>query len=273
MSSKPILTLLVLTEDSSKHGHDVIRYLVTRMLEMIVPEFRSDRVRFEPPEKKPRELALQPNTWRGKSPDNRRKRIELFRAIANTLMECAGFVLFHFDGDKKWSEKDSSQNYQDFKNILCDGVRKQIEMNNEERKSPSIQSRLPPNRRKPPLKPQEIEQGMSRLLPIVPFYSIEAWLYQNTKEAIKCCQKKCQGNHIKDFKKFEEDRASLDEIEQPKENDCIKADYNLELARTFSRELAETVYDLQKSFFHTVDRLKACEELFTLLKKTAEATP
>ena len=71
---------------------------------------------------------------------------------------------------------------------------------------------------------------MARLLECVPFYSIEAWLYQSTDAALALCRSNYQGADASTFSKWAENRALLDEVLKPKDRTCLRDKHNEELA-------------------------------------------
>jgi hypothetical protein len=118
--------------------------------------------------------------------------------------------------------------------------------------------------------PQELEarakQRMSRLKQVVPFYSIEAWLFQNTQEAIRLCQEHHGGRDAARFQQWEQDRAALDEVLKPKAEVCLGAKHNLELASNgFPAREARAA---GKSFAAIIQALCQDAELCEALRRT-----
>lgn len=99
----------------------------------------------------------------------------------------------------------------------------------------------------------------------MPFYSIEAWTYQNTRHAKKICQEKYGGRDVKRFDEWERDRAKLDEVEKPKARTCLGSKHNQELAENAfpHREACAS-----KSLAAAVDTMGACEHLVAALRET-----
>lgn len=238
----PCLSLLVLTEDSAQDAHDTLVALAKKMLQLLVPSCRTHLVDFHPANEEARR-AVQGTAWKIKPPATQRQRVELVRTIANKLSEkeATGFVLFHIDGDRPWSEREASENRRQF----------------EERIVSRVEQLLPPDAR---------EGSMKRLLLVMPFYSIEAWLYQNTQAAIRICHERYGGAHVDRFAAWRERRATLDELSQPKKEVCLHDRHNLELAREgFS---PEEVYEAGASFTAAVDALLAAEDLLRAVEQT-----
>lgn len=113
----PCLSIVILTED--RHGHATIEALARRMFDLVVPGFGRDRVDFLPREPRDEE-AMPGNAWKtdGKNPVEHQKKIRLLRYMARKLSEPDTFVLFHIDGDRPWSERDTSENTAKFAQLV-----------------------------------------------------------------------------------------------------------------------------------------------------------
>lgn len=64
----------------------------------------------------------------------------------------------------------------------------------------------------------------------MPYYSLEAWVYQATHHAIALCEKHHAGKDAGEFERWAKARASLDEVIKPKEATCLRDHHNPELA-------------------------------------------
>jgi hypothetical protein len=242
-------SILVLVEDSSTHTLRAVRALAEKMLRLLDPHFRRDRIDLEPEDERAQE-AMIANRWQGKDKKGmgHRLRVALARSIATKIMEPSGFVFFHTDADRRWSDRgmDPSLNIRRFHDELSIAVRK------------LIQDALAEADR-----PGEEEAIMSRLCLLSPYYSIEAWLYQNTDVARVLCQKHYGGRDVELFAQWAANRALLDDVTMPKEATCLKAKHNRELAETSFP--AQAVYYAGASFTESVDRLMACAALCAAL--------
>ncbi|MEP7127187.1 MAG: hypothetical protein ABJE95_40005 [Byssovorax sp.] len=164
--------MLVLTEDRAGDSQKTLVALVKRMLLLVDGSCATHRVRFEPSNAEA-QIAMHGNLWKSTDERNRPKRVLLGKAIAEKLMEgseCPGFALFHFDGDRAWSDRASCENVPTFEAF----VQRYVE--------PLVVASLKKNGIE-----RESAARMSRLRRLTPFYSIEAWLYQNTTEARRLC--------------------------------------------------------------------------------------
>ncbi len=167
--------------------------------------------------------------------------MDLVRTIATKLAEeTPGFVLFHYDGDRIWSQRTTSENTQKFEGLIISAVRQLLSS-------------------------RQKESRLDRLLPIVPFYSIEAWAYQNTQEAKRICQEHKLDSGVLDA--WESDRTLLDELEMPKNHPVgLGALHNLRLLQ--SGYPSSEVFDAERSLFETTMRLLRCEALEQTWKAT-----
>ncbi len=156
-------------------------------------------------------------------------------------------MLFHIDGDRTWTERSSSENVGLFQERVVAPVQQILKGT----KSTS----------------KDAETRLHRLFSIVPFYSIEAWLYQHTDVAIRLCRERYRGRDLARFKAWARDRAALDDVEKPKNEICLKNLHNLECAGPGYP--AQAVFDAGRSYAECVLRLQECAELRALLNATA----
>jgi hypothetical protein len=246
MATDRLGSLLIITEDSGADGHATIVAVVKRMLQLVVPDYQTHRLGFEPKDAQA-QRALQGTGWKSKDPKTHADRATALRTIATKLGRKEGFVLFHIDGDRTWAERRSSENVELFKTRVVELVRKLLVQSGR-----SV---------------QEAETRLLRLFPVVPFYSIEAWLFQHTEVAIRLCRDRYQGRDIGRFEAWRQDRAALDDVKEPKEEVCLKSLHNLECAGPGYP--AQAVFEAGRSYTECVVRLRGCAELEALLHATA----
>ncbi|RKI65816.1 hypothetical protein D7X55_15795 [Corallococcus sp. AB049A] len=184
----------------------------------------------------------------------------LVQTLATQLMLEQGWVFFHFDGDRPWSERSSSENEEKFEQIIEAKVYALLvgSLSAQAAKTAA------------PFTQQEVEaqarQRMNRLKRIVPFYSIEAWLFQNTRVAIRLCERHYGGRDADQFQRWEQERHTLDEVRKPKEQVCLGAKHNSALASEAFP--ARDVHAAGCSFASVVDKLCQDEELRKALQQT-----
>ncbi|MGB1275270.1 MAG: hypothetical protein ACPG77_05920 [Nannocystaceae bacterium] len=248
----PCLSILVLGEDSGKDAPKMLRKLVGTMLRLVEPQVQTQRVRFSPVDPEA-QAALRSNTWKSTKQRDRVHKVRLFRTVARKLAEQDGFVFWHVDGDTAWSQRVKSENYKKFESLARQGVRG------------ALQS---PVRGPVPNEVQVIRQ-IKRLICIMPFYSIEAWLFQNTDVVRRLCRKYYQDRGLEQVLEWENQRSLLDEIIKIKKQSGLPfADkHNLELSIGFPGEVVE---DVGTSFQAVVNELRNCKELVAALELTTK---
>ncbi len=255
-SAATCLSVLVLTEDSGTKAFETLRSIAKELLKQVDEYVQTNKISFEPVRNELALQALHANVWKSTRPKDRQKRVELIRTIATQVMLEDGWVLFHFDGDRAWASRASSENVEKFQTLIGASVRELVAAKFAEHRDGST--------------PQSIEvranARIARLKTVVPFYSIEAWLFQNTREAIRLCQERYGGRDVEQFQAWARDRASLDEVLKPKEAVCLGAAHNLDLAS--SGFPAREVRAAGRSFTAVVEALSQDSELLEALART-----
>jgi hypothetical protein len=250
--------ILVLTEDSGSQAQPTIQKLLKEALKIVVVgvDLNPARVRLEPlAENERARQAVRANQWKEQPPT--RETILLLGLIAAQLMQPTGFVVFHFDTDRVWSERHTSENRQKFEAIIRDGVRRVLRG-----EAPLPVSTQPRQK----LTAEQIEAALGRLLILSPCYSIESWLYQATQELLAHCRAKhASEEHVQLIQSWAANRALLDDVARPKDDalPCIGDRYNEELSRVFP---AEEVWLAERSFFESVERLRSCSALIEAIR-------
>lgn len=246
-------TILVLSEDGAENAGDTVKNLTVHILRLIAgpgweAQQRISQVRLEPPASPAVRRTVRAQLWKSKNPRDYRDQTELSAYIADRLVARDSFVVFHIDGDCRWTERPGPALAQ-FDQFL------------QRRVLPIIQHRLgsaSPRRGVAPATPPLVDVA-DRLLLMVPYYSIESWLYQHTREAIRMCEQHHRGAHVELFQEWRHDRALLDEVYQPKEAVCLSDQHNLELSG--SGFPADEVWGAGTSFAETVGRFLSCAAL------------
>lgn len=245
MSDSPVLSILVLTEDSGQDGFGTIQALVMAILQNIAPEAQLNLIEIAPTEDDNVLRSMRGNRWMDeKTSDSHHYRTTLIQSIATTLGE-GGFVVFHCDGDTSWKKRKESTKRTKFGKLM----------------EPGIRARL---RDAVKLTPKKIEAAMKRVLIMVPHYNIESWLYQNTDEAIRICHTQYAGKHVARFEAWAADRKQLDEVPKPKDAVCLHDKHNHALATT--NFPFDVVVAVGKSLKQAVTEFERCDDLKTALK-------
>jgi hypothetical protein len=237
-----VISFVVLTEDTSKDAPAVWKHVLARVLTQVDPHARRDRYIFHSPSLD----LVGANMWKSKSPRHHRQLVTLRQFVATRLL-AGDVVFFHVDGDRAWSEAQTSENVRAF----------------AERVTAPVRLILQGNRQGP-----ELDRCLGRLLRVSPFYSVEAWLFQNTHQAARICRERYQGRDAVQFEHWFADRARLDEVVQVKESVCLGSDHNLELATGLTNALVAEVRSLGKSLAATVDAMSVCTDLVAALAET-----
>jgi hypothetical protein len=237
-----VVSLLVLTEDSGGDGYDTIFALFKKMVVEADHGCRTNILDPEPMQNAEARRALRANKWKSKSKLDQREIEVLRRTIATRLLE-GGFVVFHVDGDRRWSGRESSENEAKFETLIRQPVQQVVasKLDDADRRAST----------------------MRRLLLLMPFYSIESWLYQNTRKAVALCNALHAGKDVELFEQWGAERSLLDEVLQPKEQTCLEAGHNLVLAS--SSFPAAEVWGRSPSFTASVDLIAECQELIRAL--------
>ncbi len=236
-------SLLLLTEDSGRDSHATHEALVRSMLRLIAPAHDASAIAIEPANDAQRD-AMRGNIWDSTKAEDRPRKIALMRSIATRLCESnLHVVLFHYDGDRRWSERDHCARHATFAKHIVTPITqhpKFLERTAEQRAA-----------------------ALARLITIVPFYSVESWLYQNTAVAVRLCEEHHGGRHVESLARFAADRGMLDEERKPKDSVCLSDRFNLALAT--ERFPAKEVCAAGKSFHAAVKRLRESADLVGLL--------
>ena len=247
----PGVSILVLTEDSGKHAHGTMVALCKKMLQLVEPACQTQRIEFEPAKAGARHV-VNGNGW--KSAKKHRELVDLRRTIATKLGEPGGFVFFHTDGDCAWSRRGPNDVRDTFEARIAGPLRNLL---------------LTGGERRQPMSAPEVEVLLARLRLLVPFYSIEAWLYQNIDVAIELCHAHHGGKDTDRLARWRECRHELDELRKPKDELCLQDRHNKELAeRAYP---ARAAYQAGASFTAAVDSLTECEPLGLALRATASS--
>jgi hypothetical protein len=250
-SPGPDVVVRIVTEDSAPDAHETVSHLLRRMLQLVEPTFATNRLKTLRQEDADERQAAQPHRWHSRDSRDRLFVKKLARTIATDLL-ASRFVLVHADGDVKWSER-PGRNAKDFEESLMPVVRAALAPEHTLPRSPRQIAPARSTRTE-----EEIGRYLGRMVLVMPYYTIEAWLYQNTDVAIRLCQEKYQGRDVQTFLDWQKDRARLDD-EVEALDVCLRKRHNLELAS--SSYPSQQVHDANASFHGAVEALRACTDL------------
>ncbi len=247
--------VLVLTEDGTKHtwqtAFATIRDLAKKLFRHLDDRCETQRIDFSPMEDEQLRELLTANRF-----TNRRHphRYRLYQRIAAEL-KADGFILHHVDADRAWDPPPPlNDNEAAVRTHIIERVRRLFEDNNVPR--------------------DEIEEMLRRYLLIVPYWEIEAWLYQNSERAAPHCpgephchrQPSCRSR----LAGWRDDRGALDEVEHVSEALCFGKHHNADLVQGYPT--AEVVA-AGKSLAAAVDAMLGCDALLHALQRTYETSP
>jgi hypothetical protein len=247
------LKFLLLSEDSGKHWPTVQQRIVRLLLRSIDEEADLHRVSFDPIDDQSVRRALRANRWREHKKDGPFE--ESFRlllaSIATHVAQSTNFCAFHYDGDRPWAARSTSTSDADFERIVRARLRH------------FIAQRLETNGVAPEERDERVQRMLDRVLPVVPCYSIEAWLFQNTAALrVACESRSAEANVVRACHEqcgaWEADRALLDEVEQVKEQVCAKDSANDALAASLTNSVFDAVIAADKSLAATRERWARC---------------
>lgn len=188
--------------------------------------------------------------WRSRSPRDEAAVRELIGRISRHLaIDDRSFVLFHVDGDIAWSRAATSSTHRQWRETIVERVTRYLTAGK---------------------RAADAGSALRRLILVGPHYSVEAWLYQNATESTRLCRLHHGGKHVPRLEAHVNDRAGLDEIDQPKEHFCLRDEHNLALACTGYPMAA--VIAAGASLAATLERLRACSDLDAALASAAFGT-
>lgn len=242
------MRVLILSEDGSSRSEQVVRSLLLSSWRLIRGYFDESAVEFLPADPA-RAKAAKANLWRSKQNHDQQAVITLRQYIAtNLLISDCSFVYFHYDGDVAWSGRD-------------DGVAKPAPEVFDERMRTQVFMLLQSHGG------AQAECALRRLVEVVPYYSVEAWAYQNTQVAREICLAKYGCVDGGRLSQLEADRGWIDEVEKPKDEFALGGAHNLELVES-TKFPASRARDAGKSFASFVrsqrDNTRLMECLATL---------
>lgn len=211
-------SVLLVSEDGSDAALPVMRALTHKLFGRLAPSYRSDQLQIEPLKSAEARLASIGQRWKSQNPKDEPLKRELLRELASKLAEGPdSFVIFHVDGDCRFSDSRQGTRF-----ASLDALQRFV-------------GRIPQLAAARPTPGRNDADSLAcamreRLFFMLPFYSIEAWLYQNSEEAIRLCQERHGGRDVEVFRDWASNRGALDEVPKIKERTCLRDRANRELA-------------------------------------------
>lgn len=248
-----VISALIITEDSARNAASCVESIAKRMFQLLDSRVATHRIEFQPGQEECR--AAKGNMFRGAGAKgtsrhgNSKATRDMSRAIASKVMEegVLPLVLWHIDGDAPWSERSKSRIYADFAAIAA-GVRNYL---------------VHGGPRASGISAEEADEKLKRVCLFAPYYSIEAWTFQNLT---KLATLSSNANFQRHVKRWKADRALIEEEPKIKDLAPFGSKHNAELASQ-SFPSAE-VYEVGKSYTTTVDSLRVVPGLDEALRIT-----
>lgn len=233
------LRIIVITEDGGADSQRVVETILKRTATAILASgCRTNRIEFRPAvdqtvDGRERASILHANLWRVAKPDGvtRDRRVRLFQFLAGELSakELPVFVVHHFDADVAWSNRASARTPRQWRESFADKVAAVL-------RGPA-----------------------DRLVPLVPYYSIEAWLYQNREGLDRIADGRGKP-------RIAEPERGWEEVHKPKAAvGWLGNNHNLELARTLP---CTELHATGRSFTAAVADLRRVPGLVEALQST-----
>lgn len=268
VSGPPAAVFVLLTEDTSGQADETLRRVARHLLRAVRETLLTHRLRFEPAEGGQRPI-LAANRWKSAGGRDESKVRDLCQWIATKLSRAEDgaprFVLFHYDGDRVWSQRESCENADKFAQRIRAGV--QNALVDPPQRLPLRKGGVPAGVTTAPKSAEEIERLLRRLVEVVPFYSMEAWLFQNFEVAKANCRgHRCGGKHVPLLEAWQKGEPSLDEVSKPKEELCFRDQANADLAGPGFP--AVDLYLAGTSFYESVERLGQSPQLVEALEQS-----
>ena len=228
--------VLLLTEDSAKDAHATLEALLRKLLQS-VQRHDALRVRVDPPSAQAARGAHR-NEWKARGKPHV---TAMLRELATHIAQEDKFAVFHVDADATWTDgrRRVPQNLALFEHRVRQPLRLLLAGKNA--------------------------AAIARLFVLHPHYSIEAWLYQNDREALRIlAETPCSHGCRAKVEAWKAERALLDEVEKPKDTTpCLRDRHNLALTNGLP---IDDVLAAEKSLHEARDHLAASTELCAALE-------
>lgn len=205
------ISITILTEDSGRDGSMVVERFARRLIRYVCPAAETNRITVDPTERAIAKGAVGGNRWRSKAPGDRFAIVSMLKHLATKLAQSWSLVFFHYDADVVWGTVTPTAAQFDtlvrarVRTILLDQFPEDVEA---------------------------VDAWLTRLVEVVPHYSIEAWAYQNTTVLRRECARSHGSAHDSVYAVWESDPALLDDVHQPKNASCAGSKFNLECLDT-----------------------------------------
>jgi len=226
------LELIILSEDSASTSEETVFRLLLKIFRKLNNNFDENKVFRRPTDEHITNGAIRGNLWKSTRAMDQSKIIDLIKYVSTELSR-GRFVFWHIDGDRVWGNRRASENQQKFDEIILSAIK---------------------------VKLGHLRESVNNFFLIVPFYSIEAWTYQNTIEARSLSKIKYSSKDLDIIESWAKDPKLLDEIEKVAESICLRKHHNLELVTSQHFTLSPHLV-AQKSLHATLTLLGSSDKL------------
>ncbi len=228
------MRILILTEDGASTATKTIEAIFTRLLRVAYPQIQTNKIDFLPRPLQHKRV-MSGNKWRSRDPRDRPAIINLARDIATEAAAFDSFVVFHFDGDTTWAQRATALTAAQFESKIVAHAKQH---------AIGIAAKNP-----------EVEAfDDEKIIRLVPYYAIEAWLFQNF-DACEAASSKSED--LEQITSWRRDRRLLDELVKPDELLSIGKSRNLPLAESLSNATVKDVVAAGKSLAAIVAGLQS----------------
>lgn len=227
------LRILILTEDGASTATKTIEAVFMRLLFAAYPQFPTNKIDFLPRPLQHKRV-MSGNKWRSSELRDRSAIIALARDIATEAAGPESFVVFHFDGDTTWAQRATALTAAQFESKIVTHAK---------------QHAIGIAAKDPEVAPFNNE----KIIRLVPYYAIEAWLFQNFDECERMATTPADRTQVAQWRN---NRGLLDELIRPDEQLSIGKTNNLPLAKSLFNATVTDVVAAGKSLAKIVEGLK-----------------
>lgn len=217
----------IYTEDSGKQAIKVWTTLLYGIFRKMDPEFQDRHLRFRSTEAREIKEIMRGNAWKGKTARADTMRRALIQEIADQL-KLGRTVVFHYDGDTRWSEREECPHQKPFERLIKGGL-------------------------------SYSGVATDGFVLLVPHYSLESWLYLNRAVVEEIVTERPALSGVPgQLGVWLVRPGSLDEIPKIKDSCRLGDEFNERLSRSFPLEEARAT---SPSLSAAVAVLEACAPL------------
>jgi hypothetical protein len=233
----PALVCRLYSEDGADASRDTLEQIVRGMLRLVEEHVKTNHIDF-----KPLGRYITGSHWKvtsqSKDTGVQQKRRDLLKEIATELI-LERVVFFHVDGDCTWAENEQAE------------VRRHLEQFRQDLPRADPQARL------------DASTVDKEFIEVIPFYSIESWLYACTE---RLCTHTSHATELGRIAEWAADLRKLDEVREIKDVlPSIKNRHNHELARHIP---AAALCAADKSYAKAVERVRGSARVRAGLDET-----